>query len=153
MGAQWADEFYQLLDLGWPPRIAAYIAWASSPKEGRIPKTQQDLATKFLGLTSDRAISTWRKKYEAIDEAIGLMQSLPLMAHRREVFEALAKSAADSSFHGAQDRKTFLQMTGDYQPHEKLVIENVPGKPVEMSDEELDKRIAQLRERQNGNSG
>lgn len=145
----WSGDFFKLLELGWPPRIAAYIAWASSPKDSRYPKTQEELATRYLGLTSDRAISTWRQKYPSIDEAIGLMQSMPLLEHRRAVFEALAQSASDPSFHGAQDRKTFLQMTADYTPHEKIEFETTPGKPVQYTDEQLDAAIERLKERKN----
>ncbi|CAK0773955.1 conserved hypothetical protein [Gammaproteobacteria bacterium] len=148
--AAWADEFYQLLDYGWPWRIAVYIAWASSPKDSRYPKTQAELATKMLGLTSDRAISTWRTNNPGIDEAIGLMQAAPLLNHRREVFEALAKAASDKSFHGAQDRKTFLTMTNDYVPHQKVEFEKKPGSPVEMSDAELDDEIKKLESQKNG---
>lgn len=133
----WADEFYQLLDYGWPWRIAVYIAWASSPKDTRYPKTQAELATKMLGLTSDRAISTWRANNPGIDEAIGLMQAAPLLNHRREVFEALAKAATDKSHHGAQDRKTFLTMTNDYTPHQKIEVERAKHDPKDYTTEEL----------------
>lgn len=133
----WSTDFYFLLDAGWPWRVAAYIAWACCPRRDRNPKTQEDLATQHLGLTSDRQISTWRKKNPSIDEAIGLMQAAPLMERRRDVFEALAESAADPSFHGAQDRKTFLTITQDYIPHQKVDIEATKVDPVEMTEEEL----------------
>lgn len=134
---RWADDFYFLLDTGWPWRVAAYIAWACCPRKDRCPKTQDDLAIEHLGLTSRRQISTWRKKNPSIDEAIGLMQAAPLMERRKEVFEALAESAADPSFHGAQDRKTFLTITQDYIPHQKVEIERQKVDPVEFTEDEL----------------
>lgn len=133
----WADDYYHLLDNGWPWRVAAYIAWASSPRANRFPKTQEELSTNILGLTSDRQISTWRKKNPAIDETIGLMQAAPLMDYRRDAFEALAESAADPSHHGAQDRKTFFTMTTDYVPHQKVDVERPKLDPSDLSIEEL----------------
>lgn len=134
----WADDYYRLLDYGWPWRVAAYIAWASSPKMRRYPRTQEELAVNVLGLTSDRQISTWRRKNSAIDETIGLMQAAPLMDHRRDAFEALAESASDPSHHGAQDRKTFFTMTTDYVPHQKVEVEREKVDPMDLSDAELE---------------
>jgi len=133
----WADDYYRLLDYGWPWRVAAYIAWASSPKLRRYPRTQEELSTSVLGLNSDRQISTWRRKNPAIDETIGLMQAAPLMDHRRDAFEALAKSASDPSHHNAQDRKTFFTMTTDYVPHQKVDVEREKVDPIDLSIEEL----------------
>lgn len=141
----WGDEFYRLMDAGWPWRVAAYIAWASSPKARRFPKTQEKLATEFLGLTSDRNICEWRRNNPAIDEMIGIMQSAPLLDHRRDVFEALIESASDPSFHGAQDRKTLLTMTGDYVPHAVVEDKREKADPVDLPDAELDKRLKELR--------
>jgi hypothetical protein len=137
----WADDFYFLLDHGWPWRVAVYIAWAGSPKMTRWPKTQEELATQILGLTSDRQIATWRKKNPAIDETIALMQAMPMMDYRRDIFEALAISASNPSSKGAQDRKTALTMTGDYVPHLKVDQKREPSDPMDMSDAELDEII------------
>lgn len=137
----WAADFYFLLDHGWPWRVAAYIAWAGSPKVGRWPKTQEELANQVLGLTSDRQISGWRKDNPAIDEMIGMMQAMPLLDHRRDVFEALSMSASNASSKGAQDRKTFLTMTGDYVPHLKIEERREPTDPVDLSEAELDEII------------
>lgn len=146
----WYEDFQNLLDAGWPWRVATYIAWQASPKANRYPKTQEALAVNVLGLTSDRAISKWRKNNPCIDETIAIMQAAPLLSHRRDVFTALIESAADPSFHGSQDRKTVLTMTGDYVPHQKVELEKKPGSPVEMSDAELDEEIRRL-EAKNGN--
>lgn len=133
----WADDFYFLLDAGWGWRVAAYIAWMTCPRRERFPHTQEDLANSVLGLTSDRQISTWRKKNTCIDEAIALMQAAPLMERRRDIFEALAESASDPSFHGAQDRKTALSMLGDYVPRQKIEVEREKVDPVDMTEAEL----------------
>ncbi len=64
------QDYQMLRDQCWPWRVAAYIAWASSPRVGRQPHTQMELAKQILGLTSDRVINTWRKKNPAIDEIV-----------------------------------------------------------------------------------
>ena len=116
----WMEQYQDLLTAGWPWRVACFIAWCASPKIGRWPKTQQELATEVLGLTSDRQIATWRKRNRSIDELITILQAAPLMAHRADVFEALAKSASDSDHRSNPDRKLFLEITGDYVPRQKV---------------------------------
>jgi hypothetical protein len=138
---EWAEDFFLLLDRGWPWRVAVYIAWAGSPKIGRWPKTQEELANEVLGLTSDRQISEWRSKNPAIDEMIGIMQAMPLLSHRRDIFEALATSASNPSSKGAQDRKTALTLTGDYVPHLKIDQKREVSDPLDKSDAELDEII------------
>lgn len=143
----WSDDFYFLLDHGWPWRVAAYIAWAGSPKVGRWPKTQEELANQVLGLTSDRQISGWRKDNPAIDEMIGMMQAMPLLDHRRDMFEALVTSASNPSSKGAQDRKTAFTMTNDYVPHQKVDIERPKTSAREYTQEELDRAAAKIDEK------
>ena len=119
----WFERFEQLLNGGWPWRQAAYIAWASTPKEGRAPKTQEELAKQVLNLTSDRAISTWRKKNPAIDTMVTLLQSAELWDHRADAFQQLVdgvkKAGTDYKF--AKHLEIFLRMTGDDVPTSQLV--------------------------------
>ena len=117
---KWQDEYRRLRDGGWPWRVAAYIAWASSPRASRVPKTQDELAQKHLGLTSDRAIITWRKKNPAVDEMVALLQAAPLWDYRAEVFQALTANAVKPDYKTHNDRKLFLELTGDYIPTAKL---------------------------------
>jgi hypothetical protein len=42
---KWLEDYKFLYGLGWPWRVAVYIAWKSSPKLSRWPKTQFELAT------------------------------------------------------------------------------------------------------------
>lgn len=115
-GFPWWKDYEEICAL-WPDwRKAAYIAWASSPVKGRKPETQQELAVAVLGLESDRMIRTWRKRSKAIDDMIAALQAGPLMRHRRDVFDALVASASDPDAKSHQDRKLFLEMTGDYRP-------------------------------------
>lgn len=116
----WMEEYKKLREGGWDWRVAAYIAWASSPKGDRLPKSQEELARGHLGLTSDRAISTWRRKNPAIDEMVAVLQSAPLWEHRADVYAALIDMAKEKDYKSHNDRKLFLELIGDYLPAAKL---------------------------------
>jgi hypothetical protein len=136
----WMSQYQELLDAGWPWRVACFIAWSASPKIQRWPKTQEELATTVLGLTSDRQIATWRKRNRSIDEIITVLQAAPLMAHRADVFQALAISASDKDHRSNPDRKLFLELTNDYVPRQKVDfrredVDDLSG----MSEAELEK--------------
>lgn len=118
----WFERFEMLTNSGWPWRQACYIAWASMPKEGRKPDTQEGLAKEFLNLTSDRAISTWRKKNPAIDSMVAILQSAELWEHRADSFANLIKGMKNSGedYKFFNHLKLFLEMTGDYVPLTQL---------------------------------
>lgn len=116
----WADVYQRMLNANIRPRIAAYIAWATMPKKYRYPETQQELATKVLGLTSDRAISTWRKKFPEIDVMISELQAEAMLEFRPGAFHALGSVASDPSYRAASDRRLFFEMTRDYTPRAKV---------------------------------
>jgi hypothetical protein len=140
---EWLNTFFELLDGGWPWRQAAYIAWASTPKDGRVPKTQDELARTYLGLTSDRPIATWRKKNPAILEMIAMLQSAPLWEQRADHFKALidgAKKAGDD-YKFFNHLKLSMEMRRDYIPASQISAElrkKLTGDLSELSDEELD---------------
>lgn len=136
----WREDYEEIARHGWPWRVAAYIAWASSPRKYRWPKNQDELAREVLGLTSDRVITTWRKKNEAIDEMISLLQSAPLLKHRRDIYEALAESASRADHRSNPDRKLALEVLGDYIPHAKIDLRRDKVDDLsELSEEELEK--------------
>lgn len=120
----WLSTWEMLMDKGWPWRQAAYIAWASTPSDGRKPKTQQELAL-MLGLESDRAISTWRKKNRAILETISLLQSALLWDSRSDAFAELIagmkKAGKDYKFF--HHLELYLKLTGDFVPTANYVAE------------------------------
>lgn len=122
MSLPYFETFLDLLDGNWPPRIAAFIAWASSPKIDRQPKTQEELA-HILGLTSDRQFSKWRRQYPSIDSLIAKLQIEPLLKHRADVFQALVESASNPDYKNHPDRKLFAEITGDYVPSAKFEAE------------------------------
>jgi len=146
---RWLDDYLELVRGGWPWRVAAYIAWASSPKAGREPRTQDELARFHLGLTSDRAISTWRKRNPAIDEVVRMMQAGPLFKHRAEIFAALVAVAVKPDYKNHADRKLALELLGDYTPLRKVLAElrrKGDGDMSDLSDSELADLAAALEE-------
>ena len=137
--SDWAEDYLKLRENGWPWRVAAYIAWAASPRQRRWPETVERLAVEVLGLTSARVIYSWRKKNAAIDELVGLMQAAPLLEHRADVYAALAASAANPDHRSNPDRKLFLEVVGDYTPHQKVEVSRGEVEDLsQLSDEELD---------------
>lgn len=142
---RWLDDYLELCKGGWPWRVAAYIAWASTPKGSREPKTQDQLATNHLGLTSDRAINTWRKKNPAIDEMVRMMQSGPLFKHRSEIYTALVAVAVKPEYKSHNDRKLALELMGDYMPtHKLLTALTARGNAGVKTDAELDDLVKAL---------
>lgn len=136
----WQRDYLRLREQGWPWRVAAYIAWAASPRISRWPATLKELAHEVLGLRSSRVIHTWRKKHPAIDTVVAMLQAAPLFEHRRDVLEALIEMARTPDYKAFNDRKLFLEMIGDYVPKSQLNLKNA-GKAndlSELSDEELD---------------
>jgi len=123
----WADVYQKLLNANVRPRIAAYIAWATMPKKYRYPETQDKLATEFLGLTSDRAIATWRKKYPEIDMMISQLQAEEMLEYRPGAFHALGTVASDPSYRANPDRRLFFEMTKDYTPRIKNEVSEGAG--------------------------
>lgn len=143
-GFHWKDEYLSLRNGGWPWRQAAYIAWAASPKGNREPKTQDELASKVLGLTSDRAISTWRKKNPMIDEMVALLQSAPLWEYRAEIYQALVTNASQADYKTHNDRKLALELMGDYVPASKVLAELTKSLKGASLDDLSDEELAQL---------
>ena len=142
---RWLEDYLELCKGGWPWRVAAYIAWASTPKGSRDPKTQDDLGRNHLGLTSDRAINTWRKKNPAIDEMVKMMQSGPLFKHRAEIYTALVAVAVKPEYKSHNDRKLALELMGDYMPtHKLLAALTARGSAGVKTDAELDDLVKAL---------
>lgn len=118
----WFERFESLVEGGWPWRQACYIAWASMPRDGRKPETQEELAKKYLNLSSDRAISTWRKKNPAIESIIAILQSAELWDYRADSFKNLidGMKRAGTDYKFFNHLKLFMEMSGDYIPLQQL---------------------------------
>ena len=145
----WYRDYVRLREQGWPWRIAAYIAWAASPKLSRWPSTLSKLATEVLGLRGPRTIHNWRKKHPSLDSVVGMLQTAPLFEHRRDVINALIEMARTPDYKAFNDRKLFLELMGDYVPKSQLSLKN-SGKAndlSELSDAELDLLAGEIAER------
>lgn len=122
-------------------RIWVYIAWAGQPAASREPKTLEEFAPAVLGCTS-KAVRNWKSKswgdQPTIEEAIAWVQAGPLLAHRRDIFEALAIVAKNPDPKAHNDRKLALEMMGDYRPRG-----DAPG---EKEREQMDGWLKELRE-------
>jgi len=119
----WTEMYHRLLQAGWRWRVAAYAAWASTPKDGRWPHTQQELATQVLGLTSDRVIATWNKKFPMLQQVIGDLSSDDLMDARADVFRNLKTLAKLPDYKYVKYTQIYLEMIGAYVPTSKLAAE------------------------------
>lgn len=142
----WADAYQKLLNAGVRARIAAYIAWSTMPKKYRWPETQEKLAVDVLGLSSDRAIATWRKKFPEIDMMIGELQSEEMLEYRPGAFHALGTVASETSYRAAADRRLFFEMTNDYTPKQKIETHEGKGVGRKLLDQLKKKSTAEMLE-------
>jgi len=137
----WWDLYQQLHDGGWSWRVAVYIAWAAQPKRYRQPETQYELATQCLGLTSDRPISTWRKRNPAIDNTVGMLQGAIIFNALPDAYDAMIRVATEADYKGHQDRKLMFEMAGVYTPRISAELRKrglTMDDLAEMSDDELE---------------
>jgi len=134
----WYDDFLTLRLEGWTWRKAAFIAWAACPTRKRYPETQAELAEGVLGLRSDRTIRKWRQKDPSIDERVEKLKAAPLLRHRADVIDALVTVAMDPDPKAHQDRRMFLEMTGDYRPRQAIEASGPGGGPVEIRNDDID---------------
>jgi len=141
---RWMELYRKLREKGWPWRVAVYIAWRAMPRKYRFPETQEELATRCMGLTSDRVIATWRKRNQMIDEYITILQGEIVFDRVPDALDAMAEVAATPDYKGNADRKLLFEMTGRYTPSSKITAEMakklVNSKPddlEELSDDDL----------------
>ena len=147
---RWMELYKRLIEGGWKWRVAVYIAWAAQPKKYRWPLTQEELSITCLGLTSDRAIATWRKKNPTIDETISMLQAAIIYDALPDALNAMVDVATEPDYKGHQDRKLMFEMAGVYTPSSKItaemakrLINSTPDDLEDLSDEEL-RRIQEM---------
>lgn len=115
----WMDEYLALRAEGWPWRVACYVAWACTPRQGRWPGTLAELAS-HLGLKSARAIRRWREKNEQIDARVAAGLFAPLLSARADVLSALVEVATEPEAKNHPDRRLYLEMTRLYTPRQEV---------------------------------
>jgi len=130
----WIQDYFELIAEGWPWRQAVYMLWSSQPTDQRQPPTQMLLATQLLGLRSDRVIRDWRARNPSIDVRIRQLQISVLAKYRADVLKTLAIMAKDPDYKAHQDRKLFLEMTGDYVPKSMRLTGRLPATSEEIAD-------------------
>lgn len=109
---EWYERYMDLLVGGWDWRVATYIAWAAQPKTQRWPKTQEELAVKVLGLTSDRQIVKWRSKNPAISAMIRDVAASMVFEALPDSFAAMNAVAAIPNYKGRGDRELQFKLAG-----------------------------------------
>jgi len=114
------DRFRAVIELGWSWRKAAYIAWASLPKNERQPKTKGELC-KLLGVNAG-AISVWRSRHPGIDAMIAKSSSMGLLSHVADVDQALVESASNPSYRHKADRELYYLRTKIIVPQSKIGV-------------------------------
>jgi len=96
----------------WDWRRALLIARHVAPKPLRWPKTEAEFAR--LINVSPSVIREWMRKDPEIEERIAALPKQMLMEHVADVLDALVTVAKMPSPAAFQDRKMFLELTGDY---------------------------------------
>lgn len=119
----------------WDWRKALYIAWSCVPREKRWPKFERELAG-LLGLTSTSTIRHWRERDPEIDEFIRRLPQQMLLEHVSDVFDALVSVAKTADPKAFQDRRLFLEMTGNYQPSGSLAVSMTPISYIEVAEDD-----------------
>jgi len=123
----WLQEYYQLLEGGWPWRVAVYIAWKATPKKYRWPTSQEELALNVLGLASDRVIATWRAKNPAIDAMVQDVGSARVLDRLNDSIEAMLEVASQPNYKGRGDRELHFKLAGVLS--EQIDINDKSGLP------------------------
>jgi hypothetical protein len=138
--------YWDLREQGWDWRKAVYIAWLAMPEGHRVPRTQHELATDVLGLSSDRRLREWRAANPAIEEAAVQLLRNRVFHALPAVMEALIESASTPSGRNHADRRTYLELIGAMEQFDG----ERDGLPEDLSDqstEQLRRRLAALKAR------
>lgn len=120
----WAEQYHELMLSNVPWRVAAFIAWSTVPKHRRWPRTQDLLAIEVLGLTSDRRITEWRRKYPYIDQLIASLQTAALLDYIPGSIEASGLVASEPTYRATQERRLLWEATGIIEKTSKVSIED-----------------------------
>jgi hypothetical protein len=124
---EWHEKYLAMLVGGWDWRVATYIAWAAQPKTRRWPSTQEELAIKVLGLTSDRQIVKWRNKNPAIVAMIRDVAASMVFEALPDSFAAMNQVAAMADYKGRGDRELQFKLAGILTDKTELELTNRDG--------------------------
>lgn len=119
----WRDLMEERTEEGkrrWDWRKSLYIAWHCVPTSKRWPKYKYELMD-ILGV-NDATARKWRQNDPEIDERIAAGPKSLLGGHVANVLQALVEVAAKADASSHQDRKLFLEMTGQYKPKGEVAL-------------------------------
>lgn len=105
----------------WDWRKALFIAWSCVPRGQRAPKTLTELAS-ILGVRPS-TVRKWRLHEPEIVERISQGPRRMLLEHVADVYAALVEVATQADPRAFQDRRLFLEMTGDYRPSASVALD------------------------------
>lgn len=121
----------------WDWRKALYIAWNCTPRDKRWPRFERELAA-LLGLSNTRTMRHWREQDPEIGERIARLPSEMLLGHVADVYAALVAVAKDPDPKAHQDRKLFLEITGNYRPSGNVNLSMTPISYIEVPEDDDD---------------
>lgn len=119
----WAEKYHELLNSNIPWKIAAFIAWSVVIKTHRWPATQEELAREVLGLTSDRRITEWRRKYPYIDQMIADLQVQEYFVYIPGSIKASGEVASIADYKSTAERRLLWEATGLIEKNTKVTVE------------------------------
>lgn len=124
----WLEFYDALLDertedgrRRWDWRKALFIAWSCVPRQQRQPRTLTELAG-VLGLRPS-SIRKWRSHDPEIVARISSGPREMLLDHVADVMQALVDVASMADPKAFQDRRLFLEITGNYHPSAALALD------------------------------
>jgi hypothetical protein len=92
----------------------------------------------LLGLSNTRTMRHWREQDPEMGERIARLPTEMLLGHVADVFDALVKVAKDPDPKCFQDRRLFLELTGNYRPSGNVNLSMTPISYIEAPDEDED---------------
>lgn len=119
----WADTYHWMIDSGIPWKIAAFVAWSTTIKKYRWPKTLEELATQVLGLNSARRIFEWRRKYPYIDQMIADLQAAAYLEYIPGAIRASGEVAGRDDYKSTAERRLMYEAVGIIQNKSKVTVE------------------------------
>ena len=103
----------------WDWRKALLITRRVVPKALRWPQTEAEFA-RLINIKSTRTIREWMRKDPEIEKRIAELPRQMLLTHLADVYEAMVTVAKMAVPAAHQDRRLFLELTGDYAPKSNL---------------------------------
>jgi len=125
----WWEDYAKLRDEEVDWRVAAYIAWAASPRRTRMPVTLRELATDVLNVSAS-VVHRWRRMNPWIDKQVEEFGIGMLRRHQSDVIAAWIAAASNPDPKCFPDREAFLQKIGLYMPKQQTIFTGASNGPI-----------------------